>query len=180
MFSKILVKLIDQAIVPAVLLIAARIVSVVLIASYNKIDVFIDAAGFNVSNPTEYLFVNSYSILVMGSILFLGIAYVLVKSYVLHDSHITPKLTAQMFSLKLSSFIQTSFDLYSQGSIWLSYLYLLMLVAGLMSFFGVAYLWVFTTLVGLAVIATILLIFDVEREVELEKKSFAESVEEEL
>lgn len=179
MFSKILVKLIDQAIVPAVLLVAARIVSVVLIASYNKIDFSMDTGGLNVANPSQFLLVNSYSVLIMSLLLFLGITYVLLKSYVFHDSHITPKLTANMFSLKLSSFIQTSFDLYSQGSIWLSYMYLLMFVSGLMAFFGVLYPWVFTLLLGLCIISTILLVFDVEREVDMDKKVFPEFVSEE-
>ena len=73
-------------------------------------------------------------------------------------------MTAKLFSLRISSLIQTSFDVYSQGVVWLSYLYLIMMVSGILALFGLIYLWVFYSSAVLAVISTILLIFDVENE----------------
>ena len=178
MFSKILIKLIDQAIVPAILLLAVRFVSVTLVAKYYKIPIDITAAGFNL--PAEsYARVNSYSILIMILVLTVGLLYILFKSFVLHDSHISPSLTAKVFSLRLSAFIQNSFDLYSQGAIWLSYSYLLMLVTGLMALFNLTYVWIFVTSLVLTIFSTIMFVLDIENELG-SKQSQSTGIEEEV
>ena len=168
MFSKILVKLIDQAVIPAILLIAVRIISVIVVAKYFSLDFAISGGGFVLNKTQDYVLLNSYSTLIMLMTLAVGILFILIKSYVFHDSHISPQLTAKVFSLKLSTFIQDSFDLYSQGSIWLSYLYLLMFVTALMAVFGLIQIWVFFVALILTVLSTIFLIFDIENELDLE------------
>lgn len=165
MFSKVLVKLVDQAILPAILLLAVRVCSIFLIAKYHGLDFVISEAGFVFDTSTDYIFVNSYSILSMIVILAVGVLYVLLKSYIFHDSHITPVLSARLFSLRMTSLIQSSFDLYSQGTVWLSYMYLVTLVAGSMAYFGFIYGWVFITSLTLTLLSTGLLIYDIEREV---------------
>src|SRR5690606_16638038 len=117
------IKLVDQAILPAILLLAVRVSSVVVAARVLNIGFTVNEAGFIFENSMDYILVNSYSILSMSLVLTVGVLYVLLKSYVFHDSHIQPFLTARLFSLRLTSLIQTSFDIYSQGTIWLSYLY---------------------------------------------------------
>ncbi|MFZ5424452.1 MAG: hypothetical protein ACOZAO_01510 [Patescibacteria group bacterium] len=165
MFSKILIKLVDEAIVPALLLIVTRVVSIVFFASYLHIDYELGPAGFTYTNVEDYIAINSYSILSMVLVLSLGVLYILLKSYLFHDTHITPVLTAKLFSLRLSSFIQTSFDLYSQGTVWLSYSYLLLMVSAIMTFFGFIYTWVFLTALVFCVISTYFFVLDVEDEV---------------
>ena len=168
MFSKILIKLIDQAIVPAVFLLTVRILSVILVSKYFGIYFLLGKNGFYFSNPNELLTVNSYSTLIMVLAVSVGLLYILLKSYFFHDTHISPGFTAKLFSLKLSSFIQGSFDLYSQGAIWLSYIYLLLMVTGLMTIYGMVYPWIFVITLILTVLSTIFLILDVENEIEIE------------
>lgn len=170
MFSKILIKLIDQSIVPAILLIAARVISVVLVANYFGIKFDLGSGGFAYNTTKDYVIVNSFSTFVMIVALAVGLSYILLKSLIFHETHISPKLTASLMSLKLSSFIQTSYDLYSQGSIWLSYLYLMVLSSGILCLFGMIYTWVFWIALVLAVITTILLIFDIENEMDLKNE----------
>ncbi len=105
----------------------------------------------------------------MLAALVLGLSLTLVKSLFLHSTHITPKLTAKVFSLKLSSFIQNSFDLYSQGAIWLSYLYLLLLISAVMALFGLVYGWVFYISLATGILATVLFIIDIEKEINIDK-----------
>lgn len=172
MFSKILIKLIDQAIVPALLLLVTRVTSVLVLAKYFNYNVNIGDSGFVFDSPAEYLVVNSYSVLLMLIVLTVGLLYILAKSFIFHDSHIEPGLTAHLFSLRLSSFIQTSFDLYSQGVVWLSYSYLLMFVAAVLSYFGLLFTWVFVVSFILTVVSTVLLVFDVENEVKIHSEPF--------
>lgn len=176
MFSKILIKLIDQAIVPAILLLVTRIVSVLLLSNYFNVPYEISNTGFVFSDATGYVKVNSFSLIMMLTVIAAGIFYVLLKSYIFHDTHIQPKLTAKLFSLRLSSFIQTSFDIYSQGAVWLSYVYLLFLVSIFMSFFGLAYTWVFFVAFIIAVVSTVAFVFDIEQELYMDVDDSTEEI----
>ena len=169
MFSRILVKLVDQAILPAVLLVATRVVSVVLISKHIGIILNIGVDGFTFETRGDYVLVNSYSILAMTLILTLGLVYILFKAYVFHDTHIKPHHTAKLFTLELSSVIQSSYEIYTQGTIWLSYVYLLTLVSGTMSVYKLVFGWVFYFSLVLALISTVLLILDIEHEVDISK-----------
>src|SRR3972149_8664380 len=112
MFSRILVKLIDEAIVPATALFAAKIVSSVFLARYYNIDFTVGRGGFVYQNHVDYLFINSYSTAVVIAVIGLGLLYNLTKAHLFHETHIDPKTAARLYSFRISRFIQTSFDLY--------------------------------------------------------------------
>lgn len=169
MFSRILVKLIDEAIVPAITLLVVRLVSALLVARYFGLPFSVGSTGFIYQSKQDFLIINSYSTLAMILVLAIGLLYVLVKSHLFHDSHVHPHTAAKLHSLKLSSFIQTSFDLYSQGAIWLSYSYLLLIASIIMVYFGLLYSWVVWVSVVLNFISTYLFIIDVEKEGNLKK-----------
>jgi len=169
MFSRILIKLVDQAVVPAMLLLAVRILSVIFVSRYFGVDFTIGQSGFVFKVPGDYVLVNSYSTLAMICVLSAGLLYILMKSLYLHETHITPSFTAKLFSMRLSFFIQSSFDLYSQGVVWMSYLYLLVFVGALMTIFGLIYSWVFLISVVLAIVSTYFFVVDIENEMFFEK-----------
>lgn len=177
MFSKILIKLVDQAIVPAILLLLARVLSVIVVSRVFLIPFEIENSGFVFQSAQDYIVVNSYSLLTLLGFLTVGILYILLKSFIFHDTHVTPSLTTKLFALRLSSLIQNSFDVYSQGLVWVSYLYLLLLVSGLMALFGLIFTWVFYAALIFTIITTILFAFDVEREVEIKEGVFDDSTE---
>jgi hypothetical protein len=175
MLSKLLVKLIDRAIVPAVLLLATRVVSIVLISKYLGISVSISKSGFVFESFTDFVKVNSYSTLAMTAILILGLFYILLKSLAFHDSHIKPALSAKVFSLKVQHLIQGSFHLYAEAAIWLSYAYLLLLFSGIMFVSTLLYAWVFYIVAGITLVSTILFIFDLEEEMKIKNLDKSES-----
>jgi len=171
MFSKILIKLIDEAIVPAILLLTGRLVSVVLISRHLGIPFTVSNSGFVFNSPEDYVKINSYSIAVMIVGLAVGLIISISKALFFHDSHITPKQTAKVFSLKMASFVQNSFEIYSQGIVWLSYLYLLLFVIGIMSLFNLVFPWVLYVTLGTCILTTIVLIMDIEKEININKLS---------
>ena len=59
MFSRILIKLIDQAIVPAIFLLTAKIVATVGISRYLGIVFTVGPTGFVFENTEEYVRVSS-------------------------------------------------------------------------------------------------------------------------
>jgi len=170
MFSKILVRLIDQSITPAIMLMAARIVSIILLSKAQGIPFNFDISGFTFSSAQDYIYLNSYSTIIMMGTLVLGLAYVLLKAYIFHDSHITPRVTANVFAMRLSNLIQSSYDLYTQGSIWLSFMFFMVLASGFMAAFGLLYFWVFYISLALLLIMLVLFILDIENEIKLPSK----------
>jgi hypothetical protein len=174
MLSKILIKLIDRAIIPAVLLLASRIISIILISKYLGIHLTIGKSGFVFQNHFDYIKVNSYSTLSMAVLLILGLSYVVVKSLFFHDSHIKPSLTTRLFSLKAESLIQNSYEIYTQGAVWLTYSYLLLIISGVMAISGLLFNWVFYLIMGVTTITTLIFIFDLEEEVKIKKTTAEE------
>lgn len=169
MVSRTLVKLIDQAITPAILLVCSRIISVVLVSYFLGINLTIDGKGFSFPTAEDYIKVNSYSTFLMVLILTGGLLYILVKALIFHDTHISPQLTAKIFTVRLSSFIQSSYDIYSQGMVWLSYSYLLLVVVGIFTFSGLIYKWVFFANLIMTIITTVVMVFDIENEIYMKK-----------
>ncbi len=169
MVSRTLLKLIDQAILPAVVLLSTRILSILAISRYYGVNITIDSEGFTFPSKESYILVNSYSTMAMIGVLAIGILYILYKAYVFHDTHITPFLTAKLFSLRLSSLIQNSYELYSQAIVWLAYLYLTASVTGVLAFFGFVYKWSFYTALVMSIISTVVLVVDIENEMDLKR-----------
>jgi hypothetical protein len=103
-----------------------------------------------------------------------GLIFIILKSFVFHNSHISPGFSAKLYALKVPSLIQTSFDIYSQGTIWLSYLYLLLAVSAVMALFGMLYSWVLFIALVATVVATALFVMDIEHEVKIIKNKEVE------
>ena len=169
MISKILIKLIDKAIVPAILLLTVRLVSVVLISRQLGIPFTVSNSGFVFSSPEDYVKVNSYSMIAMVLALSIGLITTISKALFFHDSHITPKGIAKVFSLKITSLVQSSLEIYSKGAVWLSYLYLLLLATGIMSLFNLIFAWVLYVALAACVLASIALIMEIEKEININK-----------
>ena len=170
MFSKILIRLIDQSITPAILLIASRIVSIILISKYRGIPFNFDFTGFTFGSVADYIYLNSYSTLAMICALVIGLSYILVKAYVFHDTHITPRATTNVFAFRMANLIQSSYDLYTQGSIWISFLFFMCLTSGFMAFLGLMYFGIFYVSLGILLIMLVLFILDIENEIKVSSK----------
>lgn len=170
MISKTLLKLIDEAIVPAVLLLCVRFLSIGLLAYFRNIPFTIAKNGFVFQDKQDLFYLNTYSTLAMICVLTIGILYILLKSFLFHDSHISPGLTAKLFHFRLAVFIQNSYELYSQAAIWLAYSYLLTIVSIFLAASNLIAWWVAISGVLLCTISTVFLIIDVEEEMEIKKQ----------
>ena len=174
MFSRILVKLVDEAIFPAIMLLATRLISMFLISQYLGASYEIRSTGILFTSMDDYVRVNSYSILFMTIALALGLSVIVLKSFVFHDSHIKPGFSAKLHALRVPSLIHNSFEIYSTGTIWLSYLYLLLVVSAVMSVFGILYGWVLFVIFLITILSTVSMIIDVEHEIKIQKNTEVE------
>jgi cell division protein FtsW (lipid II flippase) len=67
--------------------------------------------------------------------------------------------------------IQDSYEIYTQGAVWLSYSYLLLIVTAVMAMSDLVYTWVFYLMLGVSILVTLIFIFDAEEEIKMKKDS---------
>jgi len=145
-YSKTLVRLIDEAILPAVLLVVAKIFGTVLVCRYFNLSWDFSSSGIVFFSSQDYLLANSYSSLIMFGFVVLGLVWVLIRSHVFVENHIP-------------------FVAYSKAFVWLSYAWLVTLILGLQALYGLSYWGVAGVAFLVSVIATGLLAVDIERDV---------------
>ena len=131
MIPKSLIKLIDEAIVPAVLLIIVKMAAILTTSYFLKLNFEVNINGFaqflprlSFPNIHDYILAENYSNLAMYTAVALGTLYILIKAHFLHQSHISPKLQQKLASVNFENIITSSFHLYHQAFIWLTFLWL--------------------------------------------------------
>lgn len=172
MYAKTLVKLVDYAIFPAVLVAFSKVGSAILFSNYFDFTYKTDGVRMVFESLEAFVAINSYSSLVMFFSVLAGLGWVVVKAHVFHDTHISPSFSARLFSMNLQDLIHTTETIYSQAFIWLSFAWLTTIIFGIYSYFGLSYLWVFFVSLAFSIIATALLIIDIEREIKSDKDVF--------
>jgi len=165
MFAKTLIKLIDYAVFPAVLIVSAKIIGVFFLVRYFDVSYQIDGIRLVFDNADSFVAVNSYSSLLMFAAVIGGLLWVTVKAHVFHETHITPSFSAHLFNMNLEDLIHTTETVYSQAFIWLSYAWITTIVFGIHSYYHLAYLWVFFIALAITVISTAALALDIEKEI---------------
>lgn len=172
MFSKTLVKLIDEAIIPAIVLVVAKILGVLLVSRIKNLVFEISFKSRFLPLPTlvfssyqDYVTVNSYSNLIMLIVISLGLIWILLKANLFHNTHISPRLSAHLARLRLSHLIPTTFEAYHQALVWYGFAWFTMILMAFYAYLGLAYksfaLIAFLVILNL----TWFFIFDVEREI---------------
>jgi|GEM_PF-506383 len=163
MASKTLLQLVDRAIMPALLLLTAKVVGTVVANYYFGLAWDLTPTGLTYFSQDDYLKANSYSSLVMFLVVFLGLVIVFVKARFLDERKIPPRLTARLASLGWQSLVLTSFQLYSRMVVWLAYGWLTTLVLIVSAYFHLSYLWLAELALALTTVMTLLLVWEVER-----------------
>lgn len=172
MFSKSLVKLIDEAIIPAITLVVAKVLGVLLVSRIKGLIFEVSFKSRLLPLPTlvfssyqDYITVNSHSNLIMLGVMSLGLIWILLKANLLHDTHISPKLAAHLARLRLSHLISTTFEAYHQALVWYGFAWFTTILMVFYAYLGLAYksfaLVAFLVVLNL----TWFFIFDVEREI---------------
>lgn len=165
MVSKTLVKLIDEAVIPAVALVSAKVLGSILVAEYLNLNWEMSKTGLVFSSSEEFVAANSYSSLIMFGFVVLGLAWVVIRARSLHETHITPRLSARLASLRMLPLVQDTKTIYSSAFVWLSYTWLTTVILGVQAFTGTTYSWVAIVALIVSLKATWFIVSDVEKEV---------------
>lgn len=178
MVSKSIIKLIDEAIIPVLILIVAKMVSLFAVSLAFSFPFEIKAQGFlnilpavSFKNMADYIVAENYSNFVMLIVVSLGTFFVLIRAHFFHTSHIHPKLHARLVRLNLESLIAPSYHLYHQAAVWIVFLWLSVGFLILTSTIGTTYPQI--AMIGFAIAANFSWIFalDIEKEVELSREA---------
>jgi len=174
MIAKNITKLIDEAIIPAMFLILAKMSGLFLTSYFLNLEFEIKNNSFlkilpslTYANITDYIKAENYSNLAMFLVASLGTAFVIVRAHFFHASHIHPKLHARLVSLNLESFVSSTYHLYHQAAIWLIFLWLTCAFLIISTIIGVTYPQVSAIAAIITVNFSWILAVDIEKEIEL-------------
>ena len=178
MVAKSLVKLIDEAIIPAACLIVGKMLGLFLASYFLKLSFAIKSSqvlwilpSVHFANLQDYIIAENYSNLAMFFVASAGCMLVLVRTHFFHQSHIHPVLHAKLVKLNLESLIAPSYHLYHQALIWLIFLWLTVGFLIISTLLQVTYAQI--TIVAFIVAANFSWLFavDIEKEIEISRFS---------
>src|SRR3972149_12219643 len=176
MVAKSLVKFIDEAIIPALLLILAKGAGLFLSVFFLRLpfdlefrSIFGILPSFRFATLQGYITAENYSNLAMFVAVAAGAIIVILKAHFLHESHIHPKLHARLISLNMEKLFQSSYHLYHQATIWLIFLWLTFGFFTLSSISKITYPQI--TIAAFLIVANLSWVFalDLEKEIELSR-----------
>ena len=164
MISKTLLKLIDTAILPAVAIVTGKLLGMALISSKLGIPFTLNLKSLP---PTTSSTLNTYSNIFAYGGVALGVLLIMARSYFFHSSHISPQVTIRLHAINLTSIISTTYELFHQAIIWMSYLWLLTLLFLLQAYWELVSPQMAGAVLGTTVILSFFFIRDVDREVDI-------------
>lgn len=176
MVTKSISKLIDQAILPALILIIGKMGGLFLTVYLLHLDVAVQPASFlkilptvHFPDPQAYILAENYSNLAMFTLASLGTIFVITRAHFLHESHISPSLQAKLARLNLEVLIASSYKLYHQAAIWLTFLWLSTGFLVLSTILNITYPQI--SIIAVIVAANFSWVFalDVEKELEIQR-----------
>ncbi len=176
MVTKSISKLIDQAILPALILITGKMGGLFLTVYFLHLNIVVQPASFlkilptiHFPDPQAYILAENYSNLAMFFLASLGTILVVTRAHFLHESHISPKLQAKLARLNLESLIASSYKLYYQAAIWLTFLWLSAGFLVLSTILGITYPQI--SIIAFIVAANFSWVFalDIEKELEIQR-----------
>ena len=174
--SRSLLKLVDEAIIPALFVFGAKLIGLVVANFWY--DLSWDVAGADSSifplisyrSQEAFLQANTLSNAFVLAVIFVGFLWVLIRAHAFHGSHISPKLSVALVQKQLTGLVVHSWELYHQAVIWLAYLWLALILFTIQAIYGVSEWWLSIAGTLVALFFSWLLIMDVEKEIAIRRE----------
>lgn len=178
MIAKSIIKLIDEAIIPAVALIIGKMLGLFIVSYFLRLPFtvtnseilwILPKVSFN--NLADYTKAENYSNLTMFAVAALGTLFVIVRAHFFHESHIAPKLHAKLVSMNMDSLVAPSYHLYHQAAIWLTFMWLSVILLAISSFLKITYPQISVMAFIIAANFSWVFAMDIEREIEISQNN---------
>lgn len=168
-----LLQLIVYSIIPAVVIIIAKLGGIYLAGALFNIH--IDLSGSvtsflsfqNLVNAKEIVTISSYSDLFMYLGVAVGMSVILIQALYLHESHITPGTINKLAKYNLLSLVRGSFELYHSGIIWLIFMWLANIVVLINTTRALTDIWTLCICTIFSISYSIIFMKDLFAEIEL-------------
>ncbi|MBI3341501.1 hypothetical protein HY024_00080 [Candidatus Curtissbacteria bacterium] len=174
--TKSIVKLLDEAIIPAIALIVGKMIGLFLASVFFKLNFTIEQGGvlkflpaIHFNDVSGYILAENYSNLAMLCVAALGTIFVIVRAHFFNQSHIHPYVQTKLIHFNIESLIAPSYDLYHQAAIWLTYLWLVVGFLVASTIFGITFFQISAVAFIIAANFSWILALDVQREVEISR-----------
>lgn len=174
--SKSLLKLLDNSIFPACVMILGKLVGVLIALwafgiPYSLRDYFSAVYSLRFVVPSaDIQTISSYSDLVMYIVVAACFSIVLVRAIFLHSTHVTPSLITKLANNDLLKLVQSSYEIYHSATIWLIFLIISNVLVLVNVFQSSSYAWIGVVCTFATIVLTAILLSDVYREIESIKK----------
>ncbi|MCL5003872.1 MAG: hypothetical protein M1352_01220 [Patescibacteria group bacterium] len=168
--SAFVVKLLDETVLPAVLVFCAKVTSLILAARFLGVSLTINRGALVFGNLYGLVLANNFSNIFLGLVVLSGAAIVLVRLYFFHSSHLRPAIQVKLLESNLDFIVSTSFDLFHQAAVWLALAFVVTLAFIVQAIFGLTSVFIAVTAILSLTALTVLVILDFEREVRIEKE----------
>ena len=164
MYSKILTKLISEAITPFFGFLFIKVIVTIFTARSLGINIDLYSLLNTSVNLNDYILINSNVIFGFIVFSFLGLSYSLIKSIYFHNSHIEPRVSLSILNLRVGFLIQDSFHLFSQNLIWLIFNYTSMFLTLFLFSLGLIHAYLIVISLLFTLLGTYFLVLDIEYE----------------
>jgi len=171
--KKSLLKLIEYSILPAICIFAAKLAGIFVTGLiFNiPIDLRNQAQGllfFQTLVPqADMIVVITYSDLFMYLVVVLGMTVILIRSVYFHDSHISSTMVSRLAKYNLLGLMQSSYELYHSGMIWLAFLWCANVLIGINVYRGLTETWALAVTVLFSLSYSIIFFKDLLAEIQL-------------
>lgn len=121
--SKSLIRLVDEAILPAFLIVGAKVISIAFVNSILSLSFYYQNFGkLYYVKSIDARMVNTYSDISVYSVLLIGVVFILIKIVFFSHGKASPSVLLKLAKANKVNFIQTSIELYHILFVWMIFL----------------------------------------------------------
>ncbi|PIR43769.1 hypothetical protein COV24_00835 [candidate division WWE3 bacterium CG10_big_fil_rev_8_21_14_0_10_32_10] len=165
--NKMFFRFVEDAILPAFVILAVKSVTMIIYIVIYNLNFYIQDNSIQLTSFNDFLMANDYSNIITFLVVLSFSLWLLVKGFLFHNTHISPKLSSWLHNNELSFLIMGSYELYLKLIVWTIFLWFITLIISIHYFLGITSSWVFYSSVFFTILTTVLTMVDVERDYHL-------------
>lgn len=164
MFSRIILKLIDAAILPSLLIFGVKFSSTILLSLYWNLPFSMSSTGLNFNNFSDFYKINLFSNGILFLFTFTALFLALLRLYFLTRENLNPSLSVALVNWGLESITTSLWQSYTRSAVWLALAFSVTLSLFVQGLFDFSSLYLFAACTALLVLGILVFLFCLERD----------------
>ena len=167
--NSLFLQTVKTAFFPSVVVFSVKIFTMLYFAKIYNLTFYLQDNSIRFNDLDLFINANDYSNMLTFLTVFSFLAWLLVKGFFFHKSHISPFLSAWLHMQDFAHLITGTQTLFMHIFVWLGFSWLTFFLIFIHFLLGITSLWVLQFSAVLCVFATILFVLDLEREYKIFK-----------